>query len=290
MMLIEAIRRAEEKGISLARIFIEDEAREEGWSISATRQQMKERIHVMREAMEHGLDEPQYSSSGLIRGGAHAVLRWGATGGVLGREFNRIVASSLAVAEVNACQGRIVAAPTAGSCGVLPAVLITYGDGHRCSERRLVESFFTAGGIGLAIQQGATLSGAEGGCQAEVGSASAMAAGALVEMLGGKPMQVGHAVAFALKNLLGLICDPVLGRVEIPCVKRNALGAVNALVAAEMALAGLESIFPVDDVIHVMGEVGEKMPKEFREMAQGGLATLSGMIVPNDEQGIRDIT
>lgn len=285
-MLIDAIRRAESAEVSLARIFIEDEARERGWTVPITREMMKERIQVMREALQRGLQEPQHSSSGLIRGGAHAVLAWGAHGGILGREFNKIVAAALSVAEVNACQGRIVAAPTAGSCGVLPAVLITYADERRYSERKLIEAFFTAGGIGLAIQEGATLSGAEGGCQAEVGSASAMAAGALVEMLGGKPAQVGYAAAFALKNLLGLICDPVLGRVEVPCVKRNALGAVNALIAAEMALAGIESIFPVDDVIHVMGEVGEKLPKEFRETAQGGLATLSGQLKKASPAGV----
>lgn len=277
-MLKEAIARAEEAGVPLSRIFIEDEARERGWTIPAVRQVMKERIKVMRESVERGQLEPQHSASGLVRGGAHAVLTWGAGGGIMGRCFNRIIAAALGVSELNACKGRIVAAPTAGSCGILPAVLITYADERRYSERRLIEAFFTAGGIGLAIQEGATLSGAEGGCQAEVGSASAMAAGALVEMLGGKPEQVGHAAAFAVKNLLGLICDPVLGRVEVPCVKRNALGAVNALAAAEMAMAGVKSIFPVDDVIRVMGEVGDKLPKEFRETAQGGLATLGHML------------
>ena len=277
-MLDDAIKRAENAGVALSRIFLEDEAREKGWRLSSTRQQMRERVQVMRESLEKGLTEPQHSASKMVQGGAEAVLSWGMDGGLLGKGFNRLVASALAVAEVNACHGRIVAAPTAGSCGVLPAVLITFADLRKVSERRLVDSFFTAGGIGLAIQENATLSGAEGGCQAEVGSASAMAAGAVVEMAGGTPAQVGYAAAFALKNLMGLICDPVLGLVEVPCVKRNAMGAVNAMVAAEMAMAGLVSVFPVDDVIKVMGEVGRKLPTEFRETARGGLASLSRLI------------
>lgn len=277
-MLSEAIRRAEASGLSLARVFLEDEAKEKDWTIEAVREEMRRRVHVMRESLERGLQEAQCSSDGLIRGGAVALLKWGETsGGLLGKDFTRIVASALAVAEVNACRGKIVAAPTAGSCGVLPAVLLTYAERRSIAEERLIDAFFTAGGIGLAIQEQATLSGAEGGCQAEVGSASAMAAGSLVEMVGGSPAETGHAVAFALKNLLGLICDPVLGRVEIPCVKRNTLGAVNAVAAAEMALAGMESVFPVDEVIRVMGEVGRRLPTEFRETARGGLASLSCM-------------
>jgi L-serine dehydratase len=275
-LLKEAIQQAEAMGVSLSTVFLANEAKEKGWSTDAVRLEMEKRVDVMREALNRGLNEPQQSLDGLIHGGAAAVLQWGEkSGGLLGKEFNRIIASALAVAEVNACRGRVVAAPTAGSCGVLPAVIITYVERDGLARERLVDAFLTAGGIGLAIQEQATLSGAEGGCQAEVGSASAMAAGALVEIAGGKPNQVGHAVAFALKNLLGLICDPVLGRVEVPCVKRNALGAANAVASAEMALAGLESIFPVDDVIHIMGEVGRKLPTEFRETARGGLASLS---------------
>lgn len=277
-MLITAIRRAEESGVNLATIFLEDEAKEKDWPAGKVREEMRLRVRVMQEALDRGLQDPQCSVDGLIKGGAVSVLRWGEeTGGLLGPDFNRIVASALAVAEVNACRGKIVAAPTAGSCGVLPAVLLTFARRRSLDEEALIDAFMTAGGIGLAIQEQATLSGAEGGCQAEVGSASAMAAGALVEMAGGSPSQVGHAVAFALKNLLGLICDPVLGRVEIPCVKRNTLGAVNAVAAAEMALSGMESVFPEDDVIRVMGEVGRRLPTEFRETARGGLASLNCM-------------
>jgi L-serine dehydratase len=188
--------------------------------------------------------------------------------------FSRRVAAALSVAEVNACMGRIVAAPTAGACGVLPAALFTVADVLGAGEEPLRHAFFTAGGIGLVIEKLASLSGAEGGCQAEVGSASAMAAGALVELAGGTPAQVGHAVAFALANVLGLICDPVLGLVEVPCVKRNVMGATNAVAAAEMALAGLESPFTADAVIETMGRVGRRLPEEFRETARGGLAAL----------------
>jgi L-serine dehydratase len=180
----------------------------------------------------------------------------------------------MAVGEVNACMGRIVAAPTAGACGVLPAALFTVAREKGCDDAALVRAFFTAGGIGLVIEKLASLSGAEGGCQAEVGSASAMAAGALVELMGGTPDQVDHAVAFALSNVMGLICDPVQGLVEIPCVKRNTMGAVNAVACAEMALAGLESVFDADSVIETMGKVGRRIPEEYRETARGGLAAL----------------
>jgi L-serine dehydratase len=181
----------------------------------------------------------------------------------------------MAVAEVNACMGRIVAAPTAGSCGVLPAALFTVAQEKQVSEEALIRAFFTTGGIGLVIEQLASLSGAEGGCQAEVGSASAMAAGGIVEMMGGTPDQICSAVAFALSNLMGLICDPVQGLVEEPCVRRNAIGAINAIASAEMALAGIPSLFRADDVIETMGRVGRRLPEEFRETARGGLALLT---------------
>lgn len=236
---------------------------------------MHERMTVMRAALEKGLGSPQYSRSGYIKAGAKRLREWSEEGhALLGQDFTLLVAGALAVAEVNACMGRIVAAPTAGSCGILPAVFFTVAGRQRLPDECIVRALLTAGGIGMVIGRLATLSGAEGGCQAECGSASAMAAGGLVEMMGGTPAQVEQAVAFALKNLLGLICDPVGGLVEIPCVKRNALGAVNAVAAAEMALAGLESIFRADQVITTMGRVGRKLPEELRETARGGLAAV----------------
>ena len=266
---------AEQAGVSLAAIFMEREARASGKSEADLRALMRGRIRVMRQSMEKGLAIPQFSRSGMIRGGAARMERWREEGGsLLGPDFTRMVAAALAVAEVNACMGRVVAAPTAGACGVLPAAIFTVADARQRDEEAVLLAFFTAGGIGLAIEKLATLSGAEGGCQAEVGSGSAMAAGALVELMGGTPAQVDHAVAFALANVLGLICDPVGGLVEVPCVKRNVMGAVNAASCAEMALAGLESVFSADAVIETMGRVVRRLPEEFRETARGGLAAL----------------
>jgi L-serine dehydratase len=168
--------------------------------------------------------------------------------------------------------GRIVAAPTAGSCGIIPAVLVTAMEERQLSEESVVDSMFTAAGIGMVIANRASISGAEGGCQAECGSASAMAAAALTELLGGSPAQAADACAIALKNTLGLVCDPVAGLVEIPCIKRNAAGAANALVAAELALAGIESVIPVDEVIDAMREIGAGMSDSLKETAKGGLA------------------
>jgi L-serine dehydratase len=268
-------RRANERGMSLSAVFLEEEAQASGRPAEALMATMLERIGVMRQALQRGLGKPQFSRSGLIRGDAHRMGEWiSKETSLLGEEFSRLVAAALSVAEVNACMGRIVAAPTAGACGVLPAVLFTVAAHKRWPEEALVRAFFTAGGIGLVIERLASLSGAEGGCQAEVGSASAMAAGALVELAGGTPDQVDHAVAFAMANVMGLICDPVKGLVEVPCVKRNAMGAVNAAACAEMALAGLESVFDADSVIETMGRVGRRIPEEYRETARGGLAAL----------------
>ena len=271
-------------GLSASRlsdVFLEQEAKDSGKSPAELQELMRTRIRVMRQSLERGLAAPQNSRSGLIRGGANRMAQWlEQDTPLLAPAFSRMIAAALSVAEVNACMGRVVAAPTAGACGVLPAALFTVADARGLDEDALVRAFFTAGGIGLVIEKLASLSGAEGGCQAEVGSASAMAAGALVELMGGTPEQVDHAVAFALANVLGLICDPVRGLVEVPCVKRNVMGAVNATACAEMALAGLESVFDADAVIETMGRVGRRLPEEFRETARGGLATLPVPVRP----------
>ena len=190
---------------------------------------------------------------------------------ISGAFMGEVIATALSVGESNACMRKIVAAPTAGSCGVLPAVLVPLY-WHNVSEQEIVRALYVAAGIGAVIGYRASISGAAGGCQAEIGSASAMAAGALVAIRGGTPQQIGHAAAMALKNLMGLICDPVAGLVEVPCGKRNVIGAVNAASCADMALAGIESRVPVDQVIDCMGEVGQRLPREFRETALGGLA------------------
>ena len=266
---------AAEAGVPLSEIFLRQEAAASGRPEAELRALMASRIEVMRQALAKGLATPQHSRSGMIKGGAARMNQWlGEGASLLCPAFSRMVAAALAVAEVNACMGRIVAAPTAGACGVLPAALFTVADARGASLEALQRAMFTAGGIGLVIEKLATLSGAEGGCQAEVGSGSAMAAGALVELMGGSPDQVDHAVAFALANVMGLICDPVGGLVEVPCVKRNVMGAVNAAACAEMALAGLESVFCADAVIEAMGRVGRRLPEEFRETARGGLAVI----------------
>ena len=215
----------------------------------------------------------QRSVSGLVGGDGLKMRLYARRGESIGGEFmDEVIVQAISMAESNACMRRIVAAPTAGSCGVLPAVLLPLCEREHYTQHELLEALYVASGIGAVIAYRASISGAAGGCQAEIGTASAMAAGALVSLRGGTNEQIGHAVAMALKNLMGLVCDPVAGLVEVPCVKRNVIGAVNAISAADMALAGIESRIPVDEVIDAMGEVGRRMPVEFRETALGGLA------------------
>ena len=215
----------------------------------------------------------QRSVSGLVGGDGLKMRLYARRGESIGGEFmDEVIVQAISMAESNACMCRIVAAPTAGSCGVVPAVLLPLCEREHYTQHELLEALYVASGIGAVIAYRASISGAAGGCQAEIGTASAMAAGALVSLRGGTNEQIGHAVAMALKNLMGLVCDPVAGLVEVPCVKRNVIGAVNAISAADMALAGIESRIPVDEVIDAMGEVGRRMPVEFRETALGGLA------------------
>lgn len=212
------------------------------------------------------------SLSGLVGGDGQRMAEFAASGKALAGDYlSQVITLALCTAESNACMRKIVAAPTAGACGVLPAVLIPlYRQG--VSEEEIVQGLYVAAGIGAVIAYRACIAGASGGCQAEIGSASAMAAGTLTAIRGGSAEQIGHATAMALKNLMGLVCDPVAGLVEVPCVKRNVVGAVNAASCADMALAGIESRIPVDQVIDCMGDVGHRMPEEFRETALGGLA------------------
>ena len=223
----------------------------------------------------------QRSVSGLVGGDGLKMRLYARRGESIGGEFmDEVIVQAISMAESNACMRRIVASPTAGSCGVVPAVLLPLCEREHYTQHELLEALYVASGIGAVIAYRASISGAAGGCQAEIGTASAMAAGALVSLRGGTNEQIGHAVAMALKNLMGLVCDPVAGLVEVPCVKRNVIGAVNAISAADMALAGIESRIPVDEVIDAMGEVGRRMPVEFRETALGGLdATPTGKAV-----------
>lgn len=234
---------------------------------------MSKNLEVMKTSVINGLTESK-SLSGLTGGDAVKLDKYMQTGQSLSdTSILSAVRNAMAVNELNAKMGLICATPTAGSAGCLPAVLSTAIDKLHLSEKEQLDFLFTAGAFGLVIGNNASISGAEGGCQAEVGSASAMSAAALVKAAGGSAKQASQAVAFVIKNMLGLICDPVAGLVEVPCVKRNALGASFALVAADMALAGIQSQIPVDEVIGAMYQVGSSLPTAFRETAEGGLAT-----------------
>src|SRR5919199_798567 len=242
--LQEAIRDAESQGKPLSALALETESRDQGRSIDEIRSALRRALQVMRGAVSQGLTGNLKSASGLV-GGDAAKLRTGPPGPLAGTPFRDILARALAVQEVNAAMGVIVAAPTAGGAGVLPAVLTGLGHARRVDDERVVDALATAGLIGAVIAERASLSGAEGGCQAETGAAAAMAAGAATEMLGGTPTQVLHAVALAPQGTLGLVCDPLGGLVELPCVFRNATGAAIALAAVEMALAGVSFAIPV---------------------------------------------
>ncbi|MBX3133754.1 MAG: L-serine ammonia-lyase, iron-sulfur-dependent, subunit alpha [Gemmatimonadaceae bacterium] len=269
--LADAIADAERQGRSLARCALEIEARDQGRSVEDIREALGRALAVMRHAVEQGLTGDMRSASGLV-GGDAAKLRNGPAGPLAGTVFRDVLMRALAVQEVNAAMGVIVAAPTAGGAGVLPGVLLGLADKHGISDAQLVDALATAGLIGAVVAHRASLSGAEGGCQAETGAAAGMAAGAATEMLGGSPRQVGSAVALAQQGTLGLVCDPLGGLVELPCVFRNATGSAIALAAIEMALAGIEFAIPADEVIDTMGEIGREMDVRYRETAGGGLA------------------
>ena len=267
----EAIRDAEAKQVTLSQLALETEARDQGRTVEDIRSALLRALNVMRGAVAQGMTGDLYSASGLV-GGDAAKLRTGPDGPLAGTPFRDILARALAVQEVNAAMGVIVAAPTAGGAGVLPAVLTGLGVARNIGDEALVSALAVAGLIGAVIAERASLSGAEGGCQAETGAAAAMAAGAATEMLGGTPSQVGHATALAMQGTLGLVCDPLGGLVELPCVFRNATGAAIALTGIELAMAGVEFKIPVDEVIDVMGEIGRSMDVRYRETAGGGLA------------------
>jgi L-serine dehydratase len=269
--LADAIRDAEAKQISLARLALETEASDQGRTVDDIRAALQRALDVMRGAVGQGMAGDLYSASGLV-GGDAAKLRTGPAGPLAGTPFRDILARALAVQEVNAAMGVIVAAPTAGGAGVLPAVLTGLAQARGIPDPVVVDALAVAGLIGAVIAERASLSGAEGGCQAETGAAAAMAAGAATEMLGGTPTQVGHATALAMQGTLGLVCDPLGGLVELPCVFRNATGSAIALTGIELAMAGVEFKIPVDEVIDVMGEIGRSMDVRYRETAGGGLA------------------
>ncbi|MBR2934289.1 MAG: L-serine ammonia-lyase, iron-sulfur-dependent, subunit alpha [Oscillospiraceae bacterium] len=240
-----------------------------------TREQSLSKMTGLLDAMIHA-DESyraeDRSASGLSGGAGGRMSDYAKGETLCGPFLSEVMAGALRMGECNACMKRIVAAPTAGACGVLPAVLLPYARQFGASKEQLVQALYVASGFGMVIAHRASISGAEGGCQAEIGSAAAMAAPALVHLQGGTPEQMAHACAMAVKNLLGLVCDPVGGLVEVPCVKRNVIGAMDALSAAQMALAGIESRVPPDQVLDAMAEVGRSLPHILRETGKGGLA------------------
>ena len=278
----EILRQMEEQRVPFWEVVLAYDMDERMVSREQSLAKMLKTWQAMRDAADAYTGQRR-SVSGLVGGDGMKMRQYNLRGeSMLGGYVSAVIAEALSMAESNACMRRIVAAPTAGACGVLPAVLLPL----ELTQRQVLQALYTASGIGAVIASRASIAGAAGGCQAEIGTASAMAAGALVAIRGGSGAQIGHAVAMALKNLMGLICDPVAGLVEVPCVKRNVIGAVNAISAADMAMAGIQSRIGVDEVIEAMGQVGRRMPVEFRETALGGLAaTPTGRAVKERMQG-----
>lgn len=233
---------------------------------------------VMREAVQTGLTEDMTSRSGMVNNSGKKVFNTPIT--VLSPEFKKLISRALAAKEVNSCMGRIVAAPTAGASGILPGVLVTIQELHNLEDQKILEGLLVSAGIALIIERNASLAGAVGGCQAETGSAGAMGSGAVVYCLGGSIDQVFSAVAITLQCMLGLVCDPVAGLVEVPCIVRNASAAAIAYSSAQIALAGVNSVIPVDECVDAMGEIGESMETRYKETAMGGLAaTKTGQMI-----------
>lgn len=268
----ELVELAESKQVKIAEIMIKQEVEVSGLTRDQVIDKMDQNLTVMEEAITRGLNGVK-SFSGFTGGDAVLLQNYIKSGKALsGTVLLDAVSKAVATNEVNAAMGIICATPTAGSAGVVPGTLFAVKDKLQPSRHEMIEFLFTAAAFGFVVANNASISGAAGGCQAEVGSASGMAAAAIVELAGGTPRQAAEAMAITLKNMLGLVCDPVAGLVEVPCVKRNALGAANAMTAADMALAGIKSKIPCDEVIQAMYVIGQSMPSALRETAEGGLA------------------
>ncbi|WP_236784338.1 MULTISPECIES: L-serine ammonia-lyase, iron-sulfur-dependent, subunit alpha [Alteribacter] len=269
----QLIKLTEERNISISEAMILQEMEIHSRSREEIIEQMDRNLTVMEQAVKRGIEEEVKSVSGLTGGAGKKLYEYMQNNDTLaGNLLLDAVAKAMATNEVNAAMGTICATPTAGSAGVVPGALFSVKNKLNPSREEMIRFLFTSGAFGFVVANNASISGAAGGCQAEVGSATGMAAAAVVEMAGGTPKQSAEAMAIALKNMLGLVCDPVAGLVEVPCVKRNAFGASNAIVAADMALAGIESRIPADEVIDAMYKIGQTMPSALRETAEGGLA------------------
>ena len=268
----ELLEICEKENISLSEYAIRCEVEEKGLTREEVIDRMRKNLHVMKNAANEGREKEVYTVSGLIGGDGYKINNYAKKKTLTGRATNLAMAMALSSSEVNASMGKIVACPTAGSCGILPAVILAAGEQLELSEDELIQGLLAAAAVGMIIGMNATLSGAEGGCQAECGSASAMGAAAVVEMMGGTPKMSLDAGSIILQNVLGLVCDPVAGLVEIPCAKRNAQGAITALCTADMVMAGVEAKIPFDDAVSAMYKVGKSLPSELRETALGGVA------------------
>ena len=269
----ELLELCEKYNISLSEYAIRCEVEERGLTREEVIEKMRKNLRVMIKAANEGREKEVYSVTGLIGGDGYKLNEYAKSGKTLtGIATTLAMAMALSSSEVNASMGKIVACPTAGSCGILPAVILSAGEKLGLDEDGLLKGLFAAAAVGLVIGMNATLSGAEGGCQAECGSASAMGAAAVVEMMGGTPKMSLDASSIILQNVLGLVCDPVAGLVEIPCAKRNAQGAITALCTADMVMAGVEAKIPFDEAVSAMYKVGKSLPSELRETALGGIA------------------
>ena len=271
--IAELVSEAEKQGIRISEMVMKDQAEAMETTELETFEKMELDFQVMVNSVHAGLQKDQRSMSGLTGGEGYKMKSYAAEkGGLCGSFLGGAIARALAVAGCNASMGRIVAAPTAGSCGILPGCLVSLLEERGIPEKEIVMSMFTAGAFGMVIARKASIAGAQGGCQAECGSAAAMAAAALTELMGGTPSQCADACAIAIANQLGLVCDPVAGLVEIPCIKRNVSGLVIAFSSADLALAGIEAKIPADECLDAMRSVGDTMPEALKETAKGGLA------------------
>ncbi|MBS5938698.1 L-serine ammonia-lyase, iron-sulfur-dependent, subunit alpha [Clostridium sp.] len=269
----ELIKICEENSISLSEYAIRREMEDREVSREDLFLKMKKTLDVMRHGATEAREKEVYSVSGLIGGDGYKLQEYLKSGKSLtGDTMILAMAMALSSSEVNASMGRIVACPTAGSCGIIPAVILTAGERLQKTDEDLIKALFASSAIGMIIGRNATFAGAEGGCQAECGSAAAMAAGAVVEMMGGTPKMSLDAGAIVFKNVMGLVCDPVAGLVEVPCAKRNSSGAISALCTADLVMAGVESKIPFDDALSAMYKVGRSLPAALRETALGGVA------------------
>jgi len=270
----ELLEKCNEFNISMHEICLEREAELSGLSKDEVREKMRVSLNIMKAATEKAVEEDIKSMGGLIGGEAKKLTKYrGLSRSVCGELMNKAMVAAMGTMEVNASMGLIVAAPTAGSCGILPGAIVTIGKEYGFNDEEMIDALFAASAIGAIITRNATVSGAEGGCQAETGAAAAMASSGVVEMMGGSVEQAIHAASHCLQNVMGLVCDPIAGLVEAPCQGRNAIGVANALISAELCLAGILNIIPFDETVAAMYKVGKTLPMELRETALGGIAS-----------------